>query len=355
MKKIILFLCLFCVYAYAMAQQIKNVEAKQEEQEIIINYELVADNDNQTFEVSIQLYEGEKPRYIPKNQNLRGDVGQGITRGQKQIIWAITEDIKTLKGNNFVFKVKARYTQNSSKPIPKEKPSEPTTTNNKTIYTETIKGVSFKMVYIQGGTFTIGSPASEPNRESDETQRQVSVNAFQMGETEVTQQLWEAVMGSNPSYFKDCPLCPVEQVSYEDIVNNFLPKLNKLTSKKYRLPTEEEWEYACRAGTITPFSTGDNLTTNQANYDGNYPYNNNAKGIYRQKTINIGSFPANVFGLFDMHGNVWEWTSTLYPNTSNRVLRGGSWGNDAKYCRSASRNGSTPANRYTGAGFRLSL
>jgi formylglycine-generating enzyme required for sulfatase activity len=134
-----------------------------------------------------------------------------------------------------------------------------------------------------------------------------------------------------------------------------------------RLPTEAEWEYACRASSKTPFNTGDNLTTNQANYDGNYPYNNNPKGNYLQKTMPVGSYSPNSWGLNDMHGNVWEWCSDWYGNYpssaqtnptgatagSNRVRRGGSWGHYAQDCRSAFRFNDVPGIRGNILGFRL--
>jgi len=137
--------------------------------------------------------------------------------------------------------------------------------------------------------------------------------------------------------------------------------------KTYRLPTEAEWEYACRAGTITPFSTGGNLTTEQANYDGNDPYNNNRKGQYREKTVAVDSFNPNAWGLYNMHGNVYEWCSDWYggyesglaenpagPTTgSSRVLRGGGWDSYARDCRSAYRNYDTPDYRSYDVGFRL--
>jgi len=139
------------------------------------------------------------------------------------------------------------------------------------------------------------------------------------------------------------------------------------SSKGYRLPTEAEWEYAARSGTKTPFYTGNNLTTDQANYDGNYPYNNNAKGTYLQKTINVGSFAANNWGLYDMSGNVYEWCWDWYGsyNTGNqtnpigsasgsdRVLRGGSWNSSAQACRSARRSNFAPSIRDDYYGFRL--
>jgi formylglycine-generating enzyme required for sulfatase activity len=196
----------------------------------------------------------------------------------------------------------------------------------------------------------------------------VTLDSFYMSQYEVTQKQWRDIMVTNPSYFKDCDNCPVEQVSWDDI-QDFLRKLNAQTGKKYRLPTEAEWEYACRAGTTTPFNTGENLTTAQANYNGNYPWKNNAKGEYRQKTTPVGSFSPNAWGLYDMHGNVWEWCSDWYgsynsaavtnpkgPSSgTSRVLRGGSWTLNAVHCRSANRYSLTPVNRDDLNGFRIAL
>jgi formylglycine-generating enzyme required for sulfatase activity len=204
-----------------------------------------------------------------------------------------------------------------------------------------------------------------------------------MGKYEVTQKEYVALMGTNPSNFKGDNL-PVEQVTWYDAVNycNARSRSEGLTpaytvsgtdvtwnrsANGYRLPTEAEWEYACRAGTTMPFSTGSNITTNQANYDGNYPYNGNAKGIYRQKTTAIGSFAPNAWGLYDMHGNVWEWCWDWYGDYGTaaqtdplgavsgalRVLRGGSWFYSGRYARSAYRNYDTPSNRLSNLGFRL--
>jgi formylglycine-generating enzyme required for sulfatase activity len=223
------------------------------------------------------------------------------------------------------------------------------------------------MVFVKGGTFTMGSPTNEVDRGSVETQHQVTVSDFSIGKYEITQKQWTAIMGSNPSNFKGDNL-PVEQVSWND-VQEFIQKLNQKTGKKYRLPTEAEWEYACRAGTSTPFNTGNNLTTSQANYNGNYPYNNNLKGEYREKTMPVGSFAPNAWGLYDMHGNVWEWCSDWYgdfssgsqsnpqgaSSGSSRVLRGGSYYDHAQTCRAALCNNGSPDFRFYGRGFRLVL
>ncbi len=220
-------------------------------------------------------------------------------------------------------------------------------------------------VLIRGGEFLMGSPTYEPDRESPETQHQVRVSDFYMGKYEVTQAEWESVTGTNPSEFKGANL-PVENVSWDDC-QAFIETLNRKTGKKYRLPTEAEWEYACRAGTITPFNTGGNLTTDQANYNGNYPYNNNRKGSFMEKTVPVNSFEPNAWGLYNMHGNVWEWCSDWYGDYedgrvenpagptigSGRVLRGGNWFSNAGSCRSARRYYVTPGFRNAFVGFRL--
>ncbi len=225
-----------------------------------------------------------------------------------------------------------------------------------------------QMVFIQGGTFMMGSPDSEAKRQDDEYQHQVTVSSFKMGKYEVSQAQWQAIMGNNPSYLDNCYNCPVELVSHDDI-QEFLRKLNAKTGKKYRLPTEAEWEYAARGGTTTPFYTGTCLSTNQANYDGKYPYQSCSKGTYRWNPIAVGSFEPNQYGLYDMHGNVEEWCSDWYdldyyenspdndpkgPNMgSYRVLRGGRWDGEAQSCRAANREIASPYVSQWAIGFRL--
>ena len=241
-------------------------------------------------------------------------------------------------------------------------------------YTENALGLGLVMKRIQGGTFLMGSPPTEADRSDDELQHRVTLSDFYIGAYQVTQDQWAAVMGSNPSHFKGDNL-PVESVSWDDI-QQFLQKLNAMLQKiglltRFALPTEAQWEYAARGGTSTPFNTGNCLSTDQANYDGNYPYQNCAKGQYREKTTPVGSFAPNQYGLYDMHGNVWEWCSDWYdknyyqnspannptgPTTgSYRVLRGGSWYINAQNCRVAYRFISPPGNRYFHYGFRLVL
>lgn len=173
-------------------------------------------------------------------------------------------------------------------------------------------------------------------------------------------------MGANPSKFKGQQL-PVENVSWNDC-QEFLKKINEMIPDlNLRLPTEAEWEYACRAGTTTPFSFGENITPEQVNYDGNYPYADGKEGQYREKTVEVKSLPANPWGLYEMHGNVWEWCSDwygYYPSESAvdpigpdkgefRVLRGGSWIDNGGIVRSAYRDRFEPSSRVDFIGFRL--
>ena len=157
---------------------------------------------------------------------------------------------------------------------------------------EFINSIGMKFVLIPAGTFTMGSPSNEPSRWSYETQHQVTISRpFHMQTTVVTQGQWKRVMGSNPSHFNNCgDDCPVEQVSWDD-VQEFIRKLNRQEgTDKYRLPTEAEWEYAARAGTTTPFYTGNCLSTEQANYNGNYPLSGCPKGENQTKTVRVGAF-----------------------------------------------------------------
>jgi formylglycine-generating enzyme required for sulfatase activity len=225
-----------------------------------------------------------------------------------------------------------------------------------------------EMVYVRGGEFTMGSPASEAGRSSDEgPQHRVTVRSFYMGKYEVTQAQWKAVMGTNPSHFKGDNL-PVESVSWND-AKEFCRKLSQMTGKEYRLPTEAEWEYACRAGTTTAFAFGDSLSPEQANFDGDFPYGGAAQGVNRQKTTPVGSFQPNAWGLYDMHGNVSEWCEDWYHDRYNgaptdgsawesgggqyRDLRGGSWYYNAMGLRSAYRDNFTPDTRAIDIGFRV--
>ncbi len=271
------------------------------------------------------------------------------------------------------------------------------------------------MVFIPAGTFLMGSPESEAGRFSPETQHQVTISrSFWMSQYEVTvgefrrfvtatgyqteaetsgggyvvvtDGSWEEKTDANwqNPYFSQEDNHPVVLVSWNDALAycNWLSKEEGLTpaytiseenvtwnreANGYRLPTEAEWEYACRAGTTTPFNTGNNITTNQANYNGNYPYNGNAKGEYRERTTAAGSFAPNPWDLYDMHGNVWEWCWDWFGDYSSEsqidpmgavsgtfhVLRGGGWVYYGQFMRSAFRDDGTPSFRDNFGGFRL--
>jgi len=195
--------------------------------------------------------------------------------------------------------------------------------------------VVLEMVYIPGGTFMMGSPPTEQGRGSRESpQHQVTVPAFYAGKYPITQTQWQAVMGNNPSKLKG-EKRPVDLVSWEAAVE-FGAKLSQKTGKKYRLLSEAEWEYACRAGTTTPFHFGETITPELANYEGNYPYANAPKGLNRRQATDVGSFPPNAFGLYDMHGNVFEWCSdTWHENYNGAPTDGSSWDTGTDNCRVA--------------------
>jgi formylglycine-generating enzyme required for sulfatase activity len=225
----------------------------------------------------------------------------------------------------------------------------------------------------------MGSPDSEEGRKDNESpQHSVTITPFYMGKFTVTQAQWRAVavlpqvsfaLNPDPSFFKGKNL-PVESVTWDEAVE-FCARLSLKTGRNYRLPSEAEWEYACRAGTTTPFYWGETITPDLANYDGRHTYNSGTKGTYREKTTPVGSFQvANAFGLYDMHGNVWEWCADHWHdnynrapsdrrvwanenNRADRIMRGASWPNEPKYCRSASRFRSESTNRMSRLGFRV--
>jgi formylglycine-generating enzyme required for sulfatase activity len=265
-------------------------------------------------------------------------------------------------------------------------------------FVEQIDGLELTMLKIPAGSFLMGSPEGEEERSSDEgPQHRVEIGEFLMGQTPITQAQWRVVAGwqppdgeswgrelqLNPSRFLggdgqkggearlfDGELStdnrPVEQVTWDD-ANEFCNRLSQRTGRHYSLPSEAQWEYACRAGSATPFHFGETISPDLANYDGNYTYGDGPKGEYRRQTTPVGMFPANAWGLQDMHGNVWEWcldkwhpnyeyeglpkdgSAWLDPDSKQaedkkdgryveRLLRGGSWAIHPGFCRSASRN-----------------
>ena len=225
-----------------------------------------------------------------------------------------------------------------------------------------------QMVLVQGGSFEMGS--NEGTFDSEKPVHRRNVSSFYMGKTEVTQAQWRAVMGNNPSHFKNCSSCPVEQVSWND-VEEFLKKLNARTNQAYRLPTEAEWEYAAGGGSTnrTRFANGrDILDPEQANFDASASYKQpySVAGQYRRKTTPVGSFAPNALGLYDMSGNVWEWCADWdkgYPGSSSvsdytnqyRFVRGCSWGDPPQNCRVANRDSYDPTVDGACIGFRLAL
>jgi formylglycine-generating enzyme required for sulfatase activity len=229
---------------------------------------------------------------------------------------------------------------------------------------EIVNSLRMKLVLIPAGEFILGSAKENEDRFSNESpQQKVRISKpFYMGVHEVTQRQYREVMGRNPSKYKLSPDHPVEQVTWEEAVQ-FCRKLSewpfeKETRRVYRLPTEAEWEYACRAGSTTTFSCGDTLTDKHANFQRD-----------TDRTARVGSYRPNAFGLYDMHGNVWEWCQDWYdgaayqtaagddpagPETGGtRVIRGGGWHSEADRCRSAVRDSFTPAHRFHDIGFRV--
>ena len=260
-----------------------------------------------------------------------------------------------------------------------------TTQGEADYYTEVLEeSVGIEMVSIPGGSFIMGSPENE-GYDQEKPQHQVNVPDFFMGRYPITQEQWKVVAGwervereleLEPSYFQeeyegiDRGQRPVERISWED-AKEFCVRLSKKTNKEYRLPTEAEWEYACRAGTTTPFHFGETISTELANYYGKEVYGKGVEGEYRGQTTPVGYFKvANAFGLSDMHGNVWEWCEDDYhedyedapsdrsawlseDRSNSKMLRGGAWDFLPGLCRSAFRFNSTRVNRDGNVGFRV--
>jgi formylglycine-generating enzyme required for sulfatase activity len=214
-------------------------------------------------------------------------------------------------------------------------------------------GIKLSMTYIPPGSFWMGSPKNERRPDDESPVKQVNVDGFYMGKYQITQLQYHAVIGYNPSGFKDSTNLPVDSVSWRDAIE-FCKKIGERTRKKYTLPTEAQWEYACRADTNTPFYFGDLITTDLVNYCGGYAYGNLPTGKYREKPTQVGIFPPNAFGLYDMHGNLWEWCLDEWDkDPSNRVVRGGSWINYPDNCRSAFRGRNALNYRSDDVGFRI--
>jgi len=330
MKKL-LFILLFFQFSFVNAQRVSSVELSQEGKNIVIEYLLEAEAPQE-----ILLYfstDGGKTFSKPL-QKVSGDVGKGVTSGPKRIVWNVLEEVPELAGDNIVFMVEI-----AEGLIWKAKNGRP----------------RMEWVAIPTGTFMMGSSDSETDRYSDEEpQHQVTLSGFKMSKYEVTFAQYgafcKATGRSKPDdYGWGRGNRPVINVNWDDA----------MAFAKWmgcRLPTEAEWEYACRAGTTTAYYIGSTLNASQANFNSNIG-----------QTKLVGSYAPNPWGLFDMHGNVWEWCSDWYgsyasysqtnpsgpASGSTHVLRGGSWHDSGRFCRSATRVDYVPSGRGSGIGFRL--
>ncbi|MDP8239915.1 MAG: formylglycine-generating enzyme family protein [Candidatus Hatepunaea meridiana] len=374
MKKYIIITILF-LQLPAYAASIDNVRFSiTEDDRIIITYDISGSG---SYEVTLSVSTDGGKNFFIKPRSLSGDVGEKISAGRnKRIEWDVFRDMKRLQGE-VAFLVTAKPVGGFAK---REKAKRSVIASEaKQSLSGPLSGMVF--VKIPAGTFTMGSPSNEKDRlDREGPQHRVTIKSFYMQTTEVTQKQWREVMGTTVRRQRDkanrhWPMRgegdnnPIYYVPWNE-AKEFIKKLNKMyPGKSYRLPSEAEWEYACRAGTTTPFNTGSTISTDQANYDGNYTYGNGRKGVYRKKTVSVGSFAPNSWSLYDMHGNVWEWCEDWYhdsyrsapdngsawvsPSGSSRVLRGGSWARDPRYCRSAYRRFVYPDNRNDLYGFRL--
>jgi uncharacterized protein (TIGR02996 family) len=231
------------------------------------------------------------------------------------------------------------------------------------------EGVTMAFSFLPPGSFLMGSPGDEERREDDEAPHRVTLTrGFHLGVHAVTRLQWHAVLSGGSGRLKGDPHRPAEGLSWHDCLE-FCRALGQRTGLRFRLPTEAEWEYACRAGTTTPFFFGGTITPDQASYDGKRTYRQGPKGVSRRRSTPVGSFPPNAWGLFDLHGNLWEWCHDGYaaypsarcldpegdPSGSARVLRGGCWYNCPECCRSACRFKDDPGFRLDFRGCRLCL
>lgn len=335
MIKLVFFLLLSVFTAVCcFGQTVSNVDAYQEGKNIIITYDI----DKLGFVDLVNCSTDGGSTWSKPLRQVTGDVNKLVPAGNHRIVWDVLSEREKLAGANICFKVEA----NSGR--------------------FTVNGVSFDMVRVEGGTFRMGATAEQEDvaYSNEMPVHSVTLNSYYIGKTEVTQALWQAVMGSNPSAFKGADL-PVECVSWNDC-QEFIQKLNSLTGRNFRLPTEAEWEFACRGGNNSRGYkySGSNDIDNVAWYW------DNSGG----KTHPVGTKAPNELGIYDMSGNVWEWCSdwyadyTSYSQTdptgpqsgSDRVYRGGCWYDGARSCRSSYRDdGYLPTYRNFILGLRLAL
>jgi formylglycine-generating enzyme required for sulfatase activity len=337
-----IFILLFLPLTWAKAQSVSRVEMSQEGKTLVVEYVLEG---SEPQEILLYVSQDGGKTFSKPLEKVSGDVGKGIAPGNKRMVWNVLEELPELVGDNIVFMVEI-----AEGLIWEAKNGRP----------------RMEWVAIPSGTFTMGSPSYETDRGSDEgPQHPVSLSGFKMSKYEVTFAQYDAF----------CDATGRQKPSDEGWGRGNRPVINVDWNDATafaqwmgcRLPTEAEWEYACRAGTTSPFNTGSCLSSSQANYDGNYPYSTCGKGTYLQKTMSVGSYAPNAWGLHDMHGNAYEWCSDWYGDYSSnaqtnpkgpswgssRVLRGGSWASYGWFCRSAFRYASLPSYRYFIIGFRL--
>jgi formylglycine-generating enzyme required for sulfatase activity len=334
MKQFLLIILLIIATKLAFSQNVTNVQVEQIGKKVHITYTL-----DKIADITLHLSTDGGVTYSEPLKQVTGDVGKNIPVGTHTIVWDVLAENDKLVGDNIVFKVKAD-------PLIKT-------------LTETVKGVTFEMVNVEGGTFMMGCTSEQGQDCSDNENpvHQVTISSYYIGKFEVTQSLWQAVMGSNPSNFKGSNL-PVENVSWDDI-QTFIRKLNSLTGHTYRLPTEAEWEYAARGGNKSNGYT----YSGSNNLDQVAWYSDNSGST----THSVGTKQPNELGIYDMSGNVWEWCQDWYgaytsgsqtnptgaSSSSIRVLRGGSWYSNARSCRVSRRGSDDPGGRYINDGFRL--
>ena len=334
MIKLVFFLLLSVFTAVcSFGQTVSNVDAYQEGKNIIITYD--TDKAGSVGDVYCST-DGGRTWGEPLRQ-VTGDVNKQVPAGGHRIVWDVLAEREKLAGANICFKVVA----NSGK--------------------FTVNGVSFEMVRVEGGTFRMGATAEQEDEAWDDEMpvHSVTLSSYYIGKTEVTQALWQAVVGSNPSRSRGADL-PVENVSWDDC-QEFIRKLNALTGQHFRLPTEAEWEFACRGGNNSrgyKYSGSNNLGS-VAWYDGNSG----------NRTHSVATKSSNELGIYDMSGNVWEWCADWYGDYSSgaqtnprgplsgllRVIRGGCWDYGVGGCRSSCRGSNNLAGRYISVGLRLAL
>ncbi|WP_353932535.1 bifunctional serine/threonine-protein kinase/formylglycine-generating enzyme family protein [Okeanomitos corallinicola TIOX110] len=347
----------------------------QEAQEI---RELVIQSYQQNQHPHQELKQGNRqqiiPPKLPKSSN--PNIGINRSRANSQPQKSRSSAIKT---QPFVFETAQLESKNLLFGLIKNREIQRSQKTAKLFIEELENGVILELIAISSGKFLMGSSQEEiESMDRGFPQHLVLIEPFLLGKYPITQAQWKAVsslpkiqidLDPDPSNFKGLNR-PVEQISWYE-TQEFCARLSQKTGRLYRLPSEAEWEYACRAGTITPFYFGNTISTELANYNGEYIYGNGSKGIYRKETTDVGTFPANAFGLYDIHGNVWEWCQDGWydnyigaPNDGSawlnendnhprRVLRGGSWSYRPVYCRSAYRINYPPVSKDQNHGFRV--